>query len=169
MRQPIIQFTSKEQFEECLKWWKNKLFLNDWIIHWNYQDYNLPPLNNMYMGNCEADYVNKGALITLADYDTLPKDCIMTLCDEKVLVHELLHLVYPSYTSDSYEAFYLEQSSHTKLEQLAKSLIMVKYNLPFDWFDRYFKKEVNTMSCGTKKSKPPKKSGKKSSKGGKCK
>lgn len=25
-------FNSKEELQECLKWWKEKLFLTDWII-----------------------------------------------------------------------------------------------------------------------------------------
>lgn len=136
METPIIKFTSDEQVNECLKWWKEKLFLTDWIIHWDIKPFNSFPLDSVYMGHTDMDFVNKGALITLADYDTLPQDCIMTLCDEKVLVHELLHLVYPIYSKDNYEAFVLENAEHSRLEQMAKSLIMVKYNLPFEWFDK---------------------------------
>ena len=141
MSTPIIKFESKKQLEECLEWWKSKLFLNDWIIHVNYIAFHLPPLNNVDMGNCNADYVNKCALITLADYNTLPKDCIMTLCDEKVLIHELLHIIYPVYSQNSYEAFALEQITHSTLEQMAKTLLMVKYNLSFEWFDRKLKED----------------------------
>lgn len=144
MREPIIQFKSKEQFEECLRWWKDVLFLNNWVIKWNYIDYDKEPLNSKLIGHSDCDYVNQCAVITLADYDTLPKDCIMTLCDEKVLVHELLHIKYPTYTKDSFEAFYMEMEEHAKLEQMAKTLIMVKYDLPFDWFDRDYNKEEHS-------------------------
>lgn len=149
MKEPIVKFTSKEQLQECLDWWKHKLFLDDWVIHWNYSDFDKEPLNSKYMGNCELDALNKGALITLADYDTLPKDCIMTLCDEKVLVHELLHLKqeYIIAVDGKYESDFLYSSYHTNLEQMAKSLIMVKYDLPFEWFDRDFhrKEEVKDV------------------------
>lgn len=133
---PIIKFSNEEQINKCLKWWQSKLFLTDWIIHWNIKPFDVAPLNGIYMGHTDMDYVNQCALITLADCDTLPQDCIMTICDEKVLVHELLHLVYPTYSKDSYEAFALETSEHSRLEKMAKTLIMVKYNLPFKWFDR---------------------------------
>lgn len=140
MKTPIMHFTSDEQVEKCLKWWKKKLFLTDWIIHWRIAPFSEYPLESLYMGHTDIDYVNKCAMVTLADQCTLPQDSIMVLCDEKVLVHELLHLVYPSYTKDSYEAFALENVEHSRLEQMAKSLIMVKYDLPFKWFDNQFKK-----------------------------
>lgn len=140
MKTPILKFTSGEQVTKCLKWWQKKLFLTDWIIHWNIAPFSTPPLNELYMGHTDMDYVNKCAVVTLADQNTLPQDCVMTLCDEHTLVHELLHLVYPTYSKDSYEAFALENAEHSRLEQMAKSLIMVKYDLPFKWFDRDFHK-----------------------------
>ena len=52
-------------------------------------------------------------------------------------MHELLHLRYPSIVdSTNYASAYMDIEEHRKIEELAKSLIMVKYDLPFSWFDR---------------------------------
>lgn len=142
-KEPIIRFNSKRDIEKCLKYWRKKLFLDDWVIHWRFVDFDHNPLNGKDLGQCECDYINKAAVITLATHDTVPGECIMFLCDEKVMVHELLHLKYPSYTNSSYESYALELNDHQRMEELAKSLIMVKYNLPFQWFDReYHTKKV---------------------------
>jgi len=63
----------------------------------------------------------------------------MTLCDEKVLVHELLHLVYPSFVNEEeFTSAYMDTEEHRKLEKMAKTLIAVKYGLPREWFSRHW-------------------------------
>lgn len=134
---PIMVFENIEQAYECLDWWKSKLHLEHWVIHLAIIPYFESPLDSTYMGKCISDHVNNCGMIYLASHETLSENCIMTLCDEKVLVHELLHLRYPSIVdSTNYASAYMDIEEHRKIEELAKSLIMVKYDLPFSWFDR---------------------------------
>ena len=55
---------------------------------------------------------------------------------EKTLVHELLHLKYNWFVpqKESVESVYYDTLEHSLLEQMAKSLIMAKYNIPLSWF-----------------------------------
>ena len=57
-------------------------------------------------------------------------------CQEKDLVHELLHTKYAYMESsrDTYETVQLELMEHQRLEEMAKSLIMAKYGVDYDYF-----------------------------------
>lgn len=127
-------FNSKEELQECLNWWKEKLFLTDWIIKASVCE----PCdfkNEECCGENEFDMTNKCCVIRILD----PKyygDRIVKYCAEKVLVHELLHCKYNwIYNSGSYEGKYVDVMEHGLLEQMAKSLIMAKYDLSLDYFD----------------------------------
>lgn len=54
-------------------------------------------------------------------------------------MHELLHCKYNilEVENDKYESVYLDVQQHVLLEQMAKSLIMTKYNLDFNWFRNF--------------------------------
>ena len=61
---------------------------------------------------------------------------VVKYCAEKTLVHELLHLKYNWLVpqKESVESVYYDTLEHSLLEQMAKSLIMAKYNIPLSWF-----------------------------------
>lgn len=133
MNKPIESFESQEQLNECLKWWQEKLFLTDWIII----AYICEPDDFSVEGRCGENcmsFENKGCKIKILDKKFFGKR-IERYCAEKILVHELLHCKYNYLVSDgSYASVYLDVMEHQQLEQMAKSLIMVKYGLDFDYF-----------------------------------
>lgn len=131
-KQPVMIFTPKT-LKKCLKYWKKKLFLTDWTI----QAKLVPKeeLNNDDIGVNTFTFVDRSSLICIAvipENDRL--NYVGRICDECTLVHELLHLKYNLFDGKSFEKTYVDTLEHQKLEQLAKTLIMVKYNLSFKWF-----------------------------------
>lgn len=130
----IEVFKSKEELNECLKWWQEKLFLKDWIIKaiiCEPCDFN----DEGNMGENSFDMVNKCCAIRILDKKYYG-DRIMKYCAEKVLVHELLHCKYNWLVNEgSYEGKYVDVMEHGLLKQMAKSLVMAKYNLSLDYFD----------------------------------
>ncbi len=126
-------FNSKEELNSCLKWWQEKLFLTDWIIKASICepcDFH----NEDCMGENSFDMVNKCCVIRILDKKYYG-DRIMKCCAEKVLVHELLHCRYNWIANESsYEGKYVDVMEQGLLEQMAKSLIMAKYDLSLDYF-----------------------------------
>lgn len=60
---------------------------------------------------------------------------IIKYCAEQILVHELLHCKYNWICNEnSYEGKYVDVMEHGLLEQMAKSLIMVKYGVGLEYF-----------------------------------
>lgn len=132
----IEVFKSKEELNECLKWWKEKLFLTDWIIKARIAE-PCDFIKEECCGENEFDMVNKCCVILILDQKYYGNR-IMKYCAEKVLVHELLHCKYNWLTNDgSYEGKYVDVMEHGLLEQMAKSLVMAKYNLNLDYFDNW--------------------------------
>jgi hypothetical protein len=130
---PIEEFETEEQLQECLKWWQEKLFLMDWIIKAKMvspDEFTEPNL----AGENLFEIANKASTIKIISkkyYD----DKVIKYCAEQILVHELLHCKY-NWLADngSYEGKYLDVMEHSLLEQMAKSLVMAKYNLTLDYF-----------------------------------
>lgn len=133
--EPIIEFTDDEQMKESLKEWKHRLFLDDWLINIKKADRNKIDNDD---GQVKFNVVCKTATIFLAHPDDITKESIEKCCQEQILVHELLHLKYNWLVNeDTYESKYLDTVEHTLLEQMAKSLIMAKYNIGFEWFQNF--------------------------------
>lgn len=130
---PIEEFETEEQLQECLKLWQEKLFLMDWIIKAKM----VSPdefLEKDCCGENEFDIVNRSCIIRILKKEFYGER-VMRYCAEKILVHELLHCRYNWLMDNgSYEAKYLDVMEHSLLEQMAKSLIMAKYNLTLDYF-----------------------------------
>lgn len=130
---PIEEFETEEQLQECLKWWQEKLFLTDWIIK-----VKMVSPDDFYGKDCcgenEFDIVNRSCIIRILKKEFYGER-VMKYCAEKILAHELLHCRY-NWLADngSYEGKYLDVMEHSLLEQMAKSLIMAKYNLTLDYF-----------------------------------
>jgi hypothetical protein len=131
---PMEEFKTQEELNECLKWWKDKLFLNDWIIKAKLcapDDFAV----DGRMGENSMVFENKESMIRILEKQYYPNDAIAIYCAEQTLVHELLHCKYNFLQNKgTYESIYVDVVEHQSLEQMAKSLIMAKYNLDFDYF-----------------------------------
>lgn len=135
---PVMVFDNKS-LKKCLKYWKKKLFLQDWTIKVKL----VSPKemdNEEIAGLNQFNFVSKSSVISiqkLSEEDRLYS--VSKSCDEQTLVHELLHCKYNFMESDngSYETMYVDAMEHQKLDELSKTLIMVKYSLPFDWFKNF--------------------------------
>ena len=133
--EPICKFKDQAELDECLQWWMEKLFLTDWTIRCRI----VHPADFELEDSCGENLMvfdNKEAMIHLLHYDDFHADSIVKICQEKILVHELLHCLYnfmkPAETN--YEGKFVDVMDHQRLDAMAKSLIMVKYNIPFSWF-----------------------------------
>ena len=135
MNEPVCEFKSEAEAVKYLKEWQERLFLNDWIIKLNRVTRVEMPQN---CGLNEFQVENKCAVITLIVPDDDVRDRIVKYCEEKILVHELLHCKYNTLqNADTYEGKYVDVTEHMLLEQMAKSLIMAKYNIGADWFKNF--------------------------------
>ena len=139
VKQPKIRFKNLKQALKYLDYWKRVLFLDDWIIKLSLMDTtNMKNLGeNDFVLELKCSHIK---LNNSSENDGIVKDCV-----EKVLVHELLHLKYNWIhygLSDSIEKFFCENIEHQTLEEMAKSLIMVKYGLTFDWFKNFYPHQI---------------------------
>lgn len=124
-------FSSKEELNDCLKWWQEKLFLTDWIIKSKVCDWEDFKSKEKCAGENYFISVNRCSQIFILKKEEYEKENpIMKYCAEKILVHELLHLKF-----DLKEADQETNEIHALIEQMAKSLIMEKYNLSLDYFN----------------------------------
>lgn len=75
MSKPIEEFKTQEELNQCLKWWQDKLFLNDWIIK---AKVCLPEefVNEDACGENSMIFQNKQAMIRILDKQYYPKDDI---------------------------------------------------------------------------------------------
>lgn len=138
--EPIMEFQSQEQLQNCIEEWKKVLFLESWVIKGILVD---PPLiddnGTELCGQNNFQICNKCSLIKIVRANDDIRDRIVKYCAEVSLVHELLHCKY-NWTykgSDSIEYAYYDTLEHSLIEEMAKSLIMAKYNLPFEWFKNF--------------------------------
>lgn len=132
MTEPIKEYISQKQLEQSLREWQERLFLTDWIIRIAQRD--LVDMNDR-AGEIDFCYEKHSAFIYLTKTCEKTRNMIMKTYQEQTLVHELLHLKMNYINNlDTYEGKMVEIQEHALVEQLAKSLIMAKYNLSFDWF-----------------------------------
>lgn len=128
-----MQFRSKKQANECLKYWQKILYLEDWhiVVLMCKPDYFKHGENQ---GEIEFSMLHKAATISIV----LPEyygNRILKYCAEQTLIHELLHCKYNwCQAPDTFEGIYTDNSEHALLEQMARSLIMTKYGLNKNWF-----------------------------------
>lgn len=128
---PVLEFKDIAEAYQYLHEWQHRLFLDDWIIKLRLVDAQEMKDNQ---GESHLVFEQSAALIDLAVDDKDDNAYVTKTCAEETLVHELLHLKYGYVENNSYEGKYLEVHEHQLLEQMAKSLIMAKYDLLFDWF-----------------------------------
>ena len=134
-KEPICIFKDQAELDACLKWWKKRLFLNDWII-----SAHVIPMSEFNMEDAVGENLyqsgSKCAVIHICTEESYPSDAMLKQCQEKTLVHELLHCNYCCLNfPDSYEGKITEIFEHQRLEELARSLIMIKYGVDADWFE----------------------------------
>lgn len=131
---PIMEFHNDEELNNCLKEWQTRLFLSDWIIQGRLvHGEEIPEL----AGHSSVQWVNSCGVIKIRRGNEVP-DAIEKQPHELVLVHELLHFRYMGFENNStIEGVYYDMKEHQLLDQMAKSLIMAKYNLSHDWFKNF--------------------------------
>lgn len=136
---PIEVFESQEQLEKCLREWQHILFLDGWLIIAHIEDEIVDPNGKKIEASgyntfvFESSQANIQLLSEKAYYES---NFMFKHCMEKDLVHELLHCKYAWIENPNqyYESVYLEAKEHQKLEEMAKSLIMAKYGVGYDYF-----------------------------------
>ena len=138
-KSPIMEFTSQKQLNKCLREWQKTLFLDHWIISVIISS---PKKLGDNWGNNHFVYESNTSLIRLVKSTKSTTNKVMKYCMEQVLVHELLHCKYLSVEAQhpQIEDVHYEKKQHELIDQMAKSLIMVKYNLPFEWFKNFKEK-----------------------------
>lgn len=136
MKEPICECTEKE-LVELLKEWQTRLFLDDWIIKVMFADKDDPDMEGL-CGRNEFIIAINTSLIKIRKKEDYG-DRLVKYCVEEILVHELLHCKYNWVERDytSIEVAYYDTKEHALLEQMAKSLIMAKYDIPFSWFKNF--------------------------------
>ena len=128
---------------------KERLFLHDWAISAHLQDevfeddertVKVAGLNKFQVQHMSSViFISRNPVEDGVD----PEDAIVTVCHEKTLVHELLHLRMNWLSAPyNHEGSYYDALEHQKIEQFARSLILAKYQLPVDWFDNSTVKEL---------------------------
>lgn len=138
MAEPIMEFTDIAQAYKCLKEWQTKLFLDDWIIKLQ-----IIPFDEMqtfgHIGENEYQTTNKCACISIGVLTENAKTAMSKVPQELTLVHELLHckFIMTDGMKDTIDGLFISSYEHTLIEQMAKSLIMAKYNLTFEWFKNF--------------------------------
>lgn len=140
MAKPIDIFEDQEQLEKCLREWQHILFLDGWLIIAHIEDEIIDSdgktledaagLNTMVFESSQA------SIQLLSEKSYIANDNLFKHCMEKDLVHELLHCKYAWMENPNqyYESVYLEAKEHQKLEEMAKSLIMAKYGVDYNYF-----------------------------------
>ena len=102
--------------------------LNNWHILFKMEE---AEENSQVLGLCDYDFINKTAVITV--YKGF-RDWLLKQPQEKTLIHELLHCIIMLPTGKSLEENHLNYYYHSIIEDLSRTLYMIKYNLSFDWF-----------------------------------
>ena len=130
--EPIMEFENIQQAYACLKEWQERLFLHDWIISIELDC----ELESSAAAEITKNHISKVAKIKIGRQDGID-DLFDNLkyCAEQIVVHELLHLIFDmcNYTKTIEEREF-DDLVHTRIDFMARSLIMAKYDLSADWF-----------------------------------
>lgn len=136
-KEPIKDFKTKENLLECAKEWQHRLFLDHWYIEYGFVNgEDIPGLG----GESTAHWESCAGSISIRKADQTP-GTITKHSQELTLVHELLHFKYMSFeegNGKSIEGVFWDTIQHQVLEQMAKALIMAKYDLDPSWFQQHF-------------------------------
>lgn len=133
MKKPILVFTSQNQLDAYTQEWQERLFLRDWFIKAKLVSFSELE-NKESLGENNYDITTHEAKIAIGELED-NQICNFN-CQELTLIHELVHckLTLTDGISSSLEGNFISNYEHSIIEQLAKSLLMAKYNLSRDWF-----------------------------------
>lgn len=134
---PICKFESNEQFKKCVEYWQNKLFLGHWIIRADLIPEKLMNEQGVFLeGRNNMTFASNSVYIEVGQHEA---ETIEKHCEELTLVHELLHCKYAylENTNATVEVAEYELLQHQKLHEMARTLLMVKYNIGLDWFKNF--------------------------------
>lgn len=137
---PIDVFENQEQLEKVLREWQHRLFLDGWLILAYITDEIVDPdgveVTDAAGYNSLVFELSISNIQLLSDETYKEKNMLFKHCQEKDLVHELLHCKYDwlGNQGGTYEGVYLDATEHQKLEEMAKSLIMAKYGVDYNYF-----------------------------------
>ena len=132
--EPIRVFKNDKELQECGKWWEKRLFLENWFIKYELVNKQLAKeCGEPIDGYCQFSMENKEAKIVISN---LSVDGVIQFSAELTLIHELLHLkreyLPNNYFSD--EQTVNDVLIHQSQEEMAKALLLTKYNLEKSWF-----------------------------------
>lgn len=137
-KKPIEVFKSDEEFQKIAKDYQHKLFLDNWSIEFNLTEDTMYENDMELWGYCAYNFDNSYATIYVYNKKTVRDgDCQSRNCAELTLLHELLHikLEYISDADTVGELSPLEISlRHQAVETMAKSILMFKYDVPYEYF-----------------------------------
>ena len=129
---PIMSFENDEQLQKCLAEWMDRLFLSEWnikasLVHGE-------EISGL-AGESNIQWANSCGLIKIRYANEMPDDQMEKQPHEGTLVHELLHFKMMEIENNtSIETVFWNEKQHQLLEQIAKSLLMAKYRVGYDWF-----------------------------------
>ena len=138
-KKPIETFKSDEQFQSCCRDWQHKLFLDDWFIKFELTEDEISYEEELLLdGICEFNFNNKEAKIKVFNGKYKDVDNVVKQICELTIIHELLHIKL-EYIRDidilgSENDTLGKYIKHQATESMAKSLLMAKYNLDYDYF-----------------------------------
>ena len=137
---PIELFKNEKQFQKCCRWWQHKLFLDNWFIIFVMTDQLLKESDGvnerLISGMCEYEFNNKEATITICNTKESDDVNFMRNISELTVIHELLHLKneYLVDLDNPEDKNFHQYIAHQGLEEMAKTLLMTKYNLDYNYF-----------------------------------
>jgi len=134
---PIKKYSTQSSLERDLKYYKNILGLDSWII-----TIKQGVIESDILGNCKSNSQLKCAKITLQKDINSDEYISRSYYQELTLVHELLHCIMPLADNETYESMMLKEQQHTLIEDMAKAIVLARYNLPLSWMENV--KEVTT-------------------------
>ena len=140
-KQPIMKFNDLEEANKWLDYYKEKLFLQDWNIKIVFEIDNEDDSTGAHI---EYNSPEKEAIISIIRHsDEVNKELVSKNCEQRLLLHEMFHikldLPYEYYDNgiDTVDKRIMYNKTHQLIDDMAKSVLMIQYNLDFSWFKNY--------------------------------
>ena len=142
---PVVEFESQTQLDEYLEKWKVILGLQDWMIKASVVGKEYMPLEDS-AGVNEYSIPMMQSIIYILDPKDYEDDTMDVYIAEKILVHELLHLVFTYVDRENdYESKLADLIEHQKIEKMAKSFMKARYHLTDNDFYRQGYQNPNSI------------------------
>lgn len=142
---PVVEFESQSQLDEYLEKWKVILGLQDWMIKASVVGKEYMPLEDS-AGVNEYSIPMMQSIIYILDPKDYEDGTMDVYIAEKILVHELLHLVFTYVDRENdYESKLADLIEHQKIEKMAKSFMKARYHLTDNDFYRQGYQNPNSI------------------------